>query len=86
MGRKEEIMSTPEIVIEVFGYIGMALVLVSMMMTSTKKLRLFNLAGAVVCMTYGVLTKTWPTALLNLGLSIIQIVQLVLLYRKKENQ
>lgn len=77
-------MSISQIAVEVFGYIGMALVLVSMMMTSTKKLRIFNLAGAVVCMVYGVLTKTWPTALLNLGLSIIQIIQLILLYKKKE--
>lgn len=78
-------MSVPQIAIEVFGYIGMALVLVSMMMTSTKKLRIFNLAGALVCMTYGALTKTWPTAFLNLGLTAIQIVQLVRLSRKKEN-
>ena len=78
-------MSNSQILIEIFGYIGMALVLVSMMMTSTKKLRIFNLSGAVVCMTYGVLTQTWPTALLNLGLTVIQIIQLIRLGKKEEN-
>lgn len=69
--------------LELFGYAGMALVLLSMMMTSTKKLRTINLAGAVVCMIYGVLTNTWPTALLNLGLGIIQTVQLIRLRKMK---
>lgn len=71
------------IYLEIFGYVGMALVLLSMMMTNTVKLRLFNLAGALVCMVYGILTNTWPTALLNLGLTIIQVIQLVRLKKKK---
>ena len=70
--------------LEIFGYVGMALVLGSMMMTSLKWLRVFNLAGAVICATYGVLTNTWPTALLNIGILIVQTVQLIRL-RKKEN-
>lgn len=66
--------------LEIFGYIGMALVLVSMMMTSLKRLRILNMTGAVICAIYGVLTNTWPTALLNIGLLIIQIVQLYRLH------
>lgn len=69
--------------LEIFGYVGMALVLLSMMMTNTQKLRTINLAGAVVCMIYGALTKTWPTALLNLGLAVIQIIQLIRLKKAK---
>jgi uncharacterized membrane protein len=63
---------------------GMALVLLSMMMTNTKTLRTINLAGAVVCMIYGILTNTWPTALLNFGLGIIQTVQLIRMNKKKD--
>ena len=72
-----------EIWLEVFGYIGIALVLVSMMMTDVKKLRLFNLAGAAVCMIYGALTSTWPTAILNFSLALIQTVQLIRLKKAK---
>ena len=71
--------------LEIFGYIGMALVLISMMMTSVKRLRIVNMSGAVICAIYGIMTNTWPTALLNLGLLIIQVVQLYRL-RLKENQ
>lgn len=63
--------------LEMFGYVGMALVLLSMLMTNVEKLRWFNLAGAVVCMAYGALTNTWPTALLNLGLTVINIFQII---------
>ena len=72
------------IYLEIFGYVGMALVLVSMMMTNTKKLRTINLVGAVVCMIYGILTNTWPTALLNFGLGIIQVIQLIRMKKVSE--
>lgn len=62
--------------LEIFGYVGMALVLVSMMMTSVKWLRILNMSGAVICAIYGILTNTWPTAFLNIGLLIVQMVQL----------
>lgn len=71
--------------LEIFGYVGMALVLLSMMMTSLKWLRVVNMSGAIVCALYGILTNTWPTAFLNIGLLIIQIVQLIRLH-KNENK
>ena len=71
--------------LDIFGYLGMALVLFSMMMTSVKWLRIINMTGAIICAIYGILTHTWPTALLNIGLLMIQIVQLIRL-RKLENQ
>lgn len=71
------------IYLEIFGYVGMVLVLVSMMMTSLKWLRVLNMTGAVICATYGMLTNTWPTAMLNLGILIIQIVQLHRLHLKE---
>lgn len=68
--------------LDLFGYLGMALVLISMMMTSVKWLRILNMSGAIICAIYGILTKTWPTALLNLGLLFIQAVQLYRLHLK----
>ena len=70
--------------LEIFGYVGMTLVLVSMMMTSVKWLRILNMSGALICAIYGILTNTWPTALLNIGLLIIQMVQLIRLYRMEK--
>ena len=70
--------------LEIFGYVGMALVLVSMMMTSLKWLRILNMSGAIICAIYGIMTNTWPTALLNIGLLIVQMVQLYRLHRQEK--
>ena len=69
--------------LELFGYLGTALVLLSMMMTKVEHLRWFNLAGSIVSMIYGACCGTWPTAILNLGLDIINIVQLMRLKKLK---
>lgn len=64
------------IYLELFGYLGTALVLISMMMTSLKRLRILNLAGSLVSMLYAMAMNTWPVVVLNLGLAVINIVQL----------
>lgn len=71
------------IYLEIFGYIGTALVLLSMMMTSLVKLRWLNSAGSLISMIYAYCNNTWPVVLLNLGLLVINIVQLVRLYQVK---
>lgn len=68
--------------LEIFGYLGMVLILLSMMMNSVEKLRWLNLSGSVISMVYGVLTHTWPTAMLNFGLVVIHIVKLVRMRKK----
>lgn len=73
------------IYLEIFGYCGTALVLLSMMMTSVVKLRWFNSAGSLISMVYAYFNNTWPVVLLNFGLLLINIVQLVRLYRVKVN-
>ena len=45
-----------DIFLEMLGYIGAALVLLSMMMTSVLKLRWFNIAGSIVSMTFAALS------------------------------
>ena len=73
----------PTISLEAFGYLGTALVLTSMMMTSVNKLRIVNMAGSVVSMTYAAFCNTWPVVFLNLGLCIINAIQLIRLHKHK---
>lgn len=68
---------------EVFGYIGTALILISMMMTSVVKLRIINMSGSLISMIYAIVCNTWPVVLLNLGLLIINGVQLLRVWRKR---
>ena len=69
---------------EIIGYAGTAFVLLSMMMTSLKKLRIFNLCGAVLSMIYAFTCAAWPVFVLNFCLTGINSVQLYRLRSKKE--
>lgn len=68
---------TATLLVEIFGYIGTALVLTSMMMTSVVKLRVVNMCGSFISMIYAIITKAWPVVLLNAGLIIINAIQLI---------
>lgn len=62
---------------EVLGYLGMTFVLISFLMKDIKWLRGLNIVGGTLSCIYGILTKTYPTAVLNLLLVIINVVFLV---------
>ena len=72
--------------LEAFGYLGTALVLLSMMMTSLKWLRIFNVMGSVISMIYAALVGTVPVVLLNLGMILINLVQLLREKRKQATE
>lgn len=74
------------ILLEVFGYIGSGLILLSMMMTSVEKLRWFNISGSVISMIYGAIMGTWPVVFLNIGTISINVVQIIRLRRQKNDR
>ena len=74
-----------KLIIEIVGYIGSALVIVSMLMTSVVKLRVINMIGSVIFAAYALCIHSYPTAAMQGALIIINIVNLhKLLNTKKE--
>ena len=59
--------------IEAFGYLGSLLVLVSMLMTSVVKLRIINTIGSVIFTIYAFIIRSYPTALMNFCLVLINL-------------
>lgn len=70
--------------IEVFGYLGSVIVLISLMMSNILKLRWINLVGATIFSTYGLLIGAVPVFVLNGLIAIIDVYYLVGMYRAKE--
>lgn len=68
-------------VLEIIGYISSAIVLISFLMSSVLKLRLINLVGAGIFTIYAFLTKSYPTAVMNLFITLIDVYYLVKLTR-----
>ena len=62
--------------IEIVGYIGSGLVLVSMLMTSLKKLRIINMIGSIIFTVYALIIHSYPTAIMNFCLVLINIYKL----------
>ena len=73
-----------DIALEIFGYIGTALIILSIMMTSVLKLRIFNASGSLISLIYALLTNSGPVALLNACLFGINLFHIIRHFRKKE--
>ena len=61
------------LLIELFGYLGSFLVLVSFLTTSVVKLRVINTIGSLIFMTYALIIKSYPTAIMNFCLVLINV-------------
>ena len=70
--------------LEWLGYAASAIILVSLIMSSVKRLRWINLAGSAVFAAYGLMIGSIPVAVMNIGIVIINIYYLVQMYGKKE--
>ena len=67
--------------IEIVGYTGSALVLISMLMKSVVRLRIINLAGSLIFSVYALIIRSYPTAVMNIALVGINVYHLLHLSR-----
>lgn len=63
--------------VEIIGYLGSALVLISFLMASVVKLRIINSAGGLIFAVYALLIRSYPTALMNFCLVGINLYYLI---------
>ena len=68
--------------LELYGYLGSALIAISLMMSNIRKLRWINLIGAGTFASYGLLIQAWPVAVLNGFIVLINVVHLWQIYRR----
>ncbi len=68
--------------IEMIGYSASMLIVVSMLMTSVNKLRIVNSIGAGIFIAYALMIHSYPTAIMNFCLILINLYQLF--HAKKE--
>lgn len=76
---------TSEFIWELIGYVGSALVVVSLLMSSVLKLRIINMTGSLIFCVYAVVIGSYPTAVMNGALVFINIYFLVKLLRSKSH-
>ena len=72
-------------VVELIGYLGSALVVISMLMTSVVRLRVINLIGSAIFTCYALLIRSYPTAAMNLFLVGINVYHLLRLLKAQKH-
>ncbi len=70
--------------IELYGYLGSALVVISMLMSSVVKLRVINTIGSVISGSYALIIGSFPLALMNICLIVINLYGLKKLLMNKQ--
>jgi hypothetical protein len=70
--------------LEWMGYAASAIILISLLMSSVKRLRIINLIGSAVFAVYGIMIESIPVAVMNFGIVAINIFYLAQMYMKKE--
>lgn len=68
-------------ILEIIGYIGSALVVISMLMSSIYRLRIINTIGSIISCIYALLVGAMPLALMNACLIVINLYNLYKLRR-----
>ncbi len=72
------------LIYELVGYAASIVIAISVMNTNVLRLRLFNIAGAVLFTAYGFLIEAWPIAGLNFFIVIVNAVHLYRIFRARE--
>lgn len=72
------------VMIEMVGYLGSILVVISMLMTSVIRLRVVNSIGAGIFTIYALIIQSYPTALMNFCLVVINVYHLTRVYKDKQ--
>jgi hypothetical protein len=70
--------------LEYVGYLASVVVLISLLMSSIKKLRWINLFGSITFAIYGFLIGSIPVGVLNIGTSLINIYYLFKIFNAKD--
>lgn len=73
------------IIIDMIGYLGSALVVVSMLMTSVIKLRVINTIGSCIFAAYACIIHSYPTAIMNFCLVAINVYNLMQILKKDQH-
>ncbi|MFK5883403.1 MAG: hypothetical protein QM489_03575 [Candidatus Izemoplasma sp.] len=70
--------------LEYLGYLASLIVLLSLLMSSIKKLRWISLLGASLFATYGFLIGSLPVGFMNIGIVLINVYYLLKMYTAKD--
>lgn len=74
-----------KLILEIVGYTGTILTIISMLMASVVKLRVINSISNIISLIYALYCGTYPIAAMNIALFIINIYSLAKLFKPEKH-
>ncbi|MCL2595183.1 MAG: hypothetical protein FWD83_06650 [Promicromonosporaceae bacterium] len=74
------------LVLETIGWIGSALIVISLMVARVLRFRWMNMTGSVIATAYNAIIGVWPFVAMNAAIVIINAYWLVKLYRTRRDE
>ncbi|MBO3086214.1 YgjV family protein [Cellulomonas fengjieae] len=71
--------------LEIVGWVGSLLVIVSLTQARVLRFRVLNLVGAVIATAYNAIVGIWPFAVMNGVIAVIDVYWLVRLHRERHD-
>jgi uncharacterized membrane protein len=78
-----ERVDTVDVWIEVFGWIGSGLLVVSLLQGKMLRLRVINTIASVMLVLYNVIVETWPMVGMNAAVIVINVWHIVRILRER---
>jgi len=72
--------------LEVVGWLGSVLVVVSLTLAGVWRFRILNLTGALIATAYNAALGIWPFAAMNAAISVIDLYWLARLHRERHDE
>jgi hypothetical protein len=72
--------------LEVVGWLGSVLVVLSLMLAGVWRFRVLNLIGAVIATGYNAVLGIWPFAAMNGAIAVIDVLWLIRLHRDRHDE
>ena len=69
---------------DIIGYLSTILILISFLMTSVVKLRIVSAIGSGIFVIFALATKSYPTAIMNFGVVLINIYNVIRLLKSSK--
>jgi hypothetical protein len=72
--------------LDLFGWVGSALLIVSLLQTRVLRFRLLNLAASVILVTFNALLAVWPMVGMNIATGAINVVFITRMLRDRHSE
>jgi len=72
--------------LDLFGWIGSALLIVSLLQTRVLRFRLLNLGASIILVVFNALVAVWPMVGMNVATSTINVFFIVRMLRDRHSE